>query len=605
MALITLPAIAKFDDVQWTPRFRNQVNRSPWTGNRKVMGLPGGEHFSVSCSPREAATESAERLWRAFVVRLRGSENMFAMPFACDQFPEATDNPQVSSAVAGNGFATLTGIPAGGLKAGMGLTFGLSDLSRQLVIVTEDTGSGTQVVRFEPTLRKNATGEVEAKNPYATVALTKDNTGWSRSQGRFVVAFDAEEAFAPMPSIFATYALALDFKNQSYWSGGTSYALTALPGYTYTRSGAKSELNGTAAPVAFAANAPGVVPGIGYWSRLALTNELVQSQTFDNASWTKANVTVTANQAVAPDGTTTADLVTPAAGASLKGVYQSTGHLASGVWTASVFVKKGGHRYHQIIYDPSGIGYANFDIQAGAVQTGSGASAYIVDCGDYWRLVVVTTGDPGGQTYYLIVDSLAAGAYANSSSTTPYHFWQAQVVAGHHPNGGPIIVTTTAAAALGADSLTATDTIASGDQLFWATIDKTVFAGANDYVASFGVDGNNAVLLEFRNAVPAVSVNAAAAVVLNQTGAAQTAGVITLVAKREGGNWRGGMVRGGALTWFGAATAGAFPTGMNKVAPGQYIGGGLNAKDAVRGVFRKLGTFSTDAAVLAAIAETP
>ena len=40
------------------------------------------------------------------------------------------------------------------------------------------------------------------------------------------------------------------------------------------------------------------------------TNLVLQSQTFDNASWTKTTdgqVTITANAAVAPDGTTTAE----------------------------------------------------------------------------------------------------------------------------------------------------------------------------------------------------------------------------------------------------------------------------------------------------------
>ena len=51
----------------------------------------------------------------------------------------------------------------------------------------------------------------------------------------------------------------------------------------------------------------------GYSSAVAEQNLLLQSQTFDNASWTKgADVTITANGATAPDGTATADLITTA-----------------------------------------------------------------------------------------------------------------------------------------------------------------------------------------------------------------------------------------------------------------------------------------------------
>jgi len=41
------------------------------------------------------------------------------------------------------------------------------------------------------------------------------------------------------------------------------------------------------------------------------TNLLLRSEEFDNASWSKTGVTVTANYTTAPDGTTTADLITP------------------------------------------------------------------------------------------------------------------------------------------------------------------------------------------------------------------------------------------------------------------------------------------------------
>lgn len=192
--IVTLPNIASWPDLNWTPRFRNQVNTSAWGGNRKVMGLPGGESFAVSAAPKAAYTMRDERAWIAFLMRLRGTENHFYLPFAKCQFAAGTVNPQVSSAVAGNSFATLTGIPAGGLKAGMGLTF-TGGGYKQLVVVTADTAAGTQAVAFEPSLRFTSAGAVEAVNPYAEVALVKDGSGWSRKAGAFVIAFDAEEAW--------------------------------------------------------------------------------------------------------------------------------------------------------------------------------------------------------------------------------------------------------------------------------------------------------------------------------------------------------------------------------------------------------------------------
>lgn len=196
MALIALPSFAKFPRIQWTPKFRNQVNRSAWSGKRKVMGMPGGELFGVSCEPRVAFTETEERAWRSFVTKLRGQENTFQLQAACSQFVAGAANPTVlSGGAAGASTATLSGIPTGGLKEGMFLTFNLTGGLKQLVVVSADTLAGSQLVTFQPALRKAATGTVEAKNPYAEVALLKDDSGWSRSEGGFTVGFEAEEAF--------------------------------------------------------------------------------------------------------------------------------------------------------------------------------------------------------------------------------------------------------------------------------------------------------------------------------------------------------------------------------------------------------------------------
>lgn len=197
MAVKILPLIAHIDSVQHMPRFRNQVNRSAWSGTRKVMALPGGESFAFSVGCRPVYSESAARAWRAFILSLRGVENHFNLPlvFKGSQFPLATANPTVASAVAGNSFATLNGIPTGGLKAGMWLTFTLADATKQAVVVLGDTAAGNQTVAFEPSLRRNASGAVEAKVPFAEVAMVSDNTGWNDQNGELSVAFDCEEAW--------------------------------------------------------------------------------------------------------------------------------------------------------------------------------------------------------------------------------------------------------------------------------------------------------------------------------------------------------------------------------------------------------------------------
>jgi hypothetical protein len=157
------------------------------------MGLPGAELFAVSVAARPVYTEAEARAWRSVIMGLRGRENTIRIP-CCNGLQIATANPTVGSAVQGDGFATLNGIGAGGLKDGMWATFGLVSGKSQLVVIRGDYAAGSRVIEFEPALRGDAT-TVEVRSPYAEIAMTSDNSGWDDDGGGFVVAFDGEEDF--------------------------------------------------------------------------------------------------------------------------------------------------------------------------------------------------------------------------------------------------------------------------------------------------------------------------------------------------------------------------------------------------------------------------
>src|SRR5688500_13085954 len=102
-------------------------------------------------------------------------------------------------------------------------------------------------------------------------------------------------------------------------------ALTGTRGeaLTFSRAGSGMCTKGDGTMVLLGNNVPRVQPG-GLLMEAARTNLMVRSQEFDNAVWTK-NATgagvapvVTANYAVAPDGTTSAERVqfsaTPSSG---------------------------------------------------------------------------------------------------------------------------------------------------------------------------------------------------------------------------------------------------------------------------------------------------
>ena len=77
----------------------------------------------------------------------------------------------------------------------------------------------------------------------------------------------------------------------------------------------------------------------------APNNLVLRSEEFDTASWTKDNATITANAAVAPDGTTTADKAIPSNGVDLTSiangtVRQAVTYSAGATLTFSVFAKE-------------------------------------------------------------------------------------------------------------------------------------------------------------------------------------------------------------------------------------------------------------------------
>jgi hypothetical protein len=109
-------------------------------------------------------------------------------------------------------------------------------------------------------------------------------------------------------------------------------------------------------------------------------NLLTYSEQFDNAAWTKNNSTITANTAVAPDGTTTADTMRCVA-------------LGADCWVNQLANPSGvaytGSCYFKYIDNPwvafSNSGYfCYFNIQTGTVGTVGNGSATITDVGNGW-----------------------------------------------------------------------------------------------------------------------------------------------------------------------------------------------------------------------------
>ena len=166
------------------------------------------------------------------------------------------------------------------------------------------------------------------------------------------------------------------------------------------------------------------------------SNVFPYSQDLDNAYWGKARSTVTADQAVAPDGTTTADLVTQVTSTQAGAIYKNSySPLTNGaVYTYSAhakYVTGSDIKFLRLQdYSMTGGGVMNqtyFNIETGAIGTSdSDHTAVSTDVGNGWFrfTITVTSGNTGGNFAFYRVNE-DGGGIATQNDT--YLMWGLQL----------------------------------------------------------------------------------------------------------------------------------------------------------------------------------
>ncbi len=154
------------------------------------------------------------------------------------------------------------------------------------------------------------------------------------------------------------------------------------------------------------------------------TNRLLYSEALNDAAWTKANGTITANAATAPNGTTTADQITSTSTSLENYTRQAAGvGISAGTTlTTMAYAKKGTHtffRMRNLFVDNGGdFGNAWFNLDTGAVATiQSGQTATMTAVGDGWYLCTLT-GAIGTTNAPLLVDLGTATTDGSNVPTT-------------------------------------------------------------------------------------------------------------------------------------------------------------------------------------------
>jgi hypothetical protein len=212
----------------------------------------------------------------------------------------------------------------------------------------------------------------------------------------------------------------------------------------------------------------------------ARTNLVLYSEEFDNASWSKTNVVVTANSTASPNGTLTADLISYNSSTNNNLTFTTTNAITSS-YTISVFAKKGTGsvlRIREVWF----LGTAStFDLNNGIVLSGTGK---IESYPNGWYRCSITQAYTNTQTPI-------GWSFDSNLNIYNLYLWGAQCEAGAYATS--YIPTTTAAVLRNADAIkniNATTLIGQTEGTMFVEIDIKAFDVGAFFTISDGTIAN-------------------------------------------------------------------------------------------------------------------
>ena len=355
------------------------------------------------------------------------------------------------------------------LSSGVVVSFGAST-----VATIEDKGSGVYrcAIKYVATTSTSSTYYATASG--GAVIASGDNT-----KGLYIGGDQLEDVTAQTTQIAGEY-VSVGIESAPYYHGSMVDGVRCFP----------TDLAGAT-----------LTTMTRYKPEPAATNLCLQSQTIATAPWTLGNgIAVTADQYIAPDGTTAVDKLTALAGNTQHFWYQPLTTTA-GVTTYSVYLRYVNNQWARIgIYDGAASYYAAFDILNGVVGSTFGpVTATAIEPmtdGVTWRVSLTATVGASAlsQVYLSVVDADDPTFNMwNAAGTEAMGAWGAQVELGSFATS--YIPTTTVAVTRNADILTYTGgNIPNLDAAGWAyavvtTDDSSTVASSAIMVGHHANDG--------------------------------------------------------------------------------------------------------------------
>ena len=154
--------------------------------------------------------------------------------------------------------------------------------------------------------------------------------------------------------------------------------------------------------ITFSRGSNATVTGPNGLIQWAPNNLVTHSEQIDNAAWTKGNITVVANVAAAPDGTSTADRLVPSSVNTFK-FANGTPSFSTGAGqgaTYSCYAKADGYSKIALRESATTGAYASFDLAtASVIETGNAggmvvSNASVTDVGNGWYRLAMTCTNP-------------------------------------------------------------------------------------------------------------------------------------------------------------------------------------------------------------------
>lgn len=204
-------------------------------------------------------------------------------------------------------------------------------------------------------------------------------------------------------------------------------------------------------------------------------NGWTYSEQIDNAAWSKTAVTVTANAALAPDGTTTADKLVEDAVTNVHRISRATGTITDNTSQSAAFYAKAAERGWLCILTVNKASTAELswvNLSTGAVGAqAAGHAIRVLDAGNGWWRIACTFDSGTGASTPTVYLEIATGDNASRSyagdGVSGLYLWGLQFEA-DAPFASSYIPTTASAVTRSADSFSLPFTAAPQEMTLYA-----------------------------------------------------------------------------------------------------------------------------------------